>query len=173
MWTGEFGGEFFNNILRQLMKQVLTEIEADSDSIDADEIDDMFDMIDVMIDRTLLWVSADQDRVNADNAAALPHNLDLLVSDVPLDIVKLTGVSMRHDERLAGEADDVLEPLGVDMCQIENHPQPFAFAYQVPSKGGEPIPGRARSCENPAATGGVATRMGEASRADTEFIKNR
>src|SRR5207247_504962 len=54
-----------------------------------------------------------------DNATAFPDNRDLLVADVALDVVKLSYVRVRNDERFVRKIDNVLESFWIDVSQID------------------------------------------------------
>src|SRR3954452_2907576 len=85
--------------LRPLPVNKLEKIETDRDALDSDQITDMLDMVDVTIERRFFLVRADQDRVDADYAAARANRLNLFVSNVPLDVVKFSRVRVRNDHR--------------------------------------------------------------------------
>ena len=66
----------------------------------------MLDMIDVMINRASLLGRTDQDRVDADHAAALADRFDLIIADVPLHVVEFARVGVRNDQWLFRKIDN-------------------------------------------------------------------
>ena len=57
------------------------------------KIRDVFDVIDIAIERRLLLLRAHEDRVDADDAAARADHFDLLVADVAFDVVVMPRVA--------------------------------------------------------------------------------
>ena len=94
MRCGKFRGELFLPRFRPLAINELEEIEPDTDAIDADQIRDMFDVIDITIERALFFPRANEDGINADHAAPFADHLDLLVTDVALDVVIVADIGV-------------------------------------------------------------------------------
>ena len=68
-------------------------------SLLVDEIGDVFQVIDIPIERRLFLFRADEDRVDPNDATARTNHFDLLVAHVALDVVKAARVRVRDDER--------------------------------------------------------------------------
>src|SRR6266704_1902767 len=115
MWSGQFCSKLVAHLLRQLLEEILAKIKTNPDAVDSDQAYDVLDVIDVTIDRARVVIRAKENRVYPDNTAALPDDLDLLVADVALDVVKLSHVRVRNDQRFARKLDNVLESLWIDM----------------------------------------------------------
>src|SRR4029453_17286698 len=84
MRSCKFCGELFSYRFRPLPINELKEVEANSDSIDADQVFYMLDVIDVAIERAFLFLWADEHSINADHTAPFADHPDLLVSDIAL-----------------------------------------------------------------------------------------
>src|SRR6266404_2947035 len=63
------------------------EIEADPNTIDADQINNMLEMIDIVIERGLLFSRTNQDGVDSDDTASRADPLDLFVRNIALDVI--------------------------------------------------------------------------------------
>src|SRR5207249_457784 len=111
-------------------------------------------------------------RIYPHNATALTDNLDLLVADVALDVVKLSHVRMRNDERFGGKIDNLLESFWIDMGKIDEDAKPLAFAHDVAAKIRQAVARRTAWLENPAAAGSVTARMRQPNRSETQFVKH-
>src|SRR5882762_2562527 len=109
MRRGQLCRKLGSHLLRQLLKEILAKIKTDPDAVDSDQVYHVLDMIDITIERARLGIRANENRIHADNATALTDNLDLLVADVALDVVKLSYVRVRNDERFARKIDNVFE----------------------------------------------------------------
>src|SRR4030095_8135580 len=94
MRSCKFCGELFLCRFRPLPINELKKVETDSNPFDADQVFHVLDVIDVAIERAFVFLWTDECGVNADHAAALPDHLDLLVTDIALDVVKFSGVCM-------------------------------------------------------------------------------
>ena len=70
----------------------LEKIEPDADPVNTDEVSDVFDVIDVTIERAFFFRWADQHGVNANDTAPFPDHFDLLIADVAFDIVIFSRV---------------------------------------------------------------------------------
>lgn len=73
--------------LRPLPVNELKEIEANTYPINANQVCDVLDVIDVAIKRAFLFFWAHQHGINSDHAAPFADHLNLLVSYVALDII--------------------------------------------------------------------------------------
>ena len=131
----------------------------------------MLDMIDITIDRARLRVWANENRIEPDHAAALTNDLDLFVGDVALDVVKLSRVGVRNNERFARQIDNVLESPWVNVRKIDEDAEPLALAHQVAAEICQAVAWRTARLENPAAARGVAPRMRQANRSHAELVK--
>src|SRR4030088_3427652 len=118
-------------------------------------------MVDVMIDRGFVAIRTDQDGIHTDNATALTDDLDLFVAHVSLDIVKFSRVGMRDNQRLLRQPYDILEPLWIDVREVDDDTKPFAFGNNLAAKGGQTVAGGAAGREDPATAGGVAPGVGQ------------
>src|SRR6058998_3237380 len=112
MRLGQLCSKLSPHLHRHLLEEILAKIKTDPDSIHSDQA---YHVIDVMIDRAAFGFRTNENRVYANNTAALADDLDLLVADVALDVAKLSHVGVRNDERFARKLDNVLESLWIDM----------------------------------------------------------
>src|SRR3984893_1328859 len=165
MRRSQLGRELLDHARRQLLKEIFAKVEANTDAIDADERDHMLDMIDIMIDRGLFLVLTDQDRVDANYSAALPDDLDLVIADVALDIVKLARVRMRNDQRLCRKIDNLVDPLRINVGKIDQNAEPLAFLNEIAPEIRQAVARRTARLENPTATGRISPRMRKPDRA--------
>src|ERR1041385_3856079 len=101
MRRGQFCGELGPRLLRQLLEEIFAEIKTDPDAVDSNQAYHVFDVIDITIDRARCGIRTNENCVYPNNATALADDLNLLVADVALDVVKLSHVRVRHDERFA------------------------------------------------------------------------
>ena len=101
MRRGQLCSELSLHLLGQLLQEILAKILTNPDAVNAYEIDHVLDMIDITIDRARFRIWSNKDCIYPDNTAALPDDLDLLVADVALDVIKRSHVSMRNDEQFA------------------------------------------------------------------------
>src|SRR5205814_3661233 len=99
-------------------------------------------------------------------------DLDLRVADVALDVVKLSHVRVRNDERFARKLDNVLESFWIDVSQIDEDAKALAFAHDVAAKVRKAVARRAAWLENPAAARGVTPRMRQTNRPQAELVKH-
>src|SRR5216117_829920 len=121
MRCGEFCGKLLLPRLRPLAIDEFKEIEADSDAVDADQIGDMLDVIDVTIHGAFFFPGAYQHGIYADYAAAFADHLDLLIANVALDVVIAADICVRHDGWLCCNRQNFVKPSWVDMCEINYH----------------------------------------------------
>ena len=115
MRLGQLCSKLSPHLHRHLLEEILAKIKTDPDSIHSDQAYHVLDVIDIMIDRAAFGFRTNENRVYANNTAALADDLDLLVADVALDVAKLSHVGVRNDERFARKLDNVLESLWIDM----------------------------------------------------------
>src|SRR4029453_117087 len=115
MRRGQLCGELGSHALRQLLKEIFAKIKTDPDAVDSGQAYHVLDMIDITIDCARLRIRTNENRIYADNAAAFSDHLDLLVADVALDVVKLSHVGVRNNERFARKIDNILESLWINM----------------------------------------------------------
>src|SRR5262245_25726463 len=73
--------------LRPLSVNELKEIKADPDAVDTAQIREVFDVIDVPIERALFFSRAHENGVGADHSATLTDHFDLFITDVALNVV--------------------------------------------------------------------------------------
>ena len=73
--------------LRPLSVNELKEIEADPYAVDAAQIREVFDVIDVTIQSAFFCSRAHENGVDADHSAAFTDHLDLFITDVAFDVV--------------------------------------------------------------------------------------
>src|SRR5260370_40236153 len=99
MRRGQLCSELSPHLLRQLLKEIFAKIKTDSDAGDADQAYHVFGVIHVTIERARFGIRTDKNRVYPDNTTALTDDLDLLVADVTIDVVKLSCVRVRTAER--------------------------------------------------------------------------
>src|SRR5207244_6239156 len=137
------------------------EIETDTNAVDADQVYDVGDVIDIAIEGRIFFFWTNKNRIDSDHAAARAHHFNLLVADVALDVVVLARVSVRNNHRSSGVFQNVVETGRVDVRKIENHADSFAFPDQLTSEGRQSFGRRSGRCKNPAAAGGIAARMGK------------
>src|SRR5438445_12876271 len=97
MRCGEFCSEFLLSRLRPLPIDEFEKIKADSDAVNADQIGDMLDVIDVAIHGALFFPGAHQHGIYADYAAAFADHLALLLPNVALDVVVSADIGVRID----------------------------------------------------------------------------
>src|SRR5206468_7631756 len=146
---------------RPLAINEFKEIETDSDSVDANQIDDVFDVIDVTIESALLFRCTDQHGIHADHAASFTDHLDLFIADVSLDVVIAADVCVGHDQWLCCDRKNFVKPGRIDMRQINDYTEPLAFAHHIASKRGEAFQSRTGRGKNSAVSRRVASRMCE------------
>src|SRR5438045_6624492 len=96
----EFCGELFLPRLRPLAVDELEEIESDPNTLHADQVRNVLDVIDVAIECAFFFSRANEDGVDADDAAPFTDHLDLFVANVALDIVIPAYVRVCHTELL-------------------------------------------------------------------------
>src|SRR6266540_5647900 len=171
MRLGQLCRKLGPHLLRQLLEEILAKIKTNPDAVDADEIDHVLDMIDITIDRARFRIWTNKDRIYPDNTAALPDDLDLLVADVALHVIKRSHVSVRNDERFAPKIDNVLQSFWIDVSKIDEDAKPLAFAHDVAAKIRQAIAWRAARLENPTAACGVSARMRQTNRPQAELVK--
>src|SRR2546430_12946206 len=119
MRPGQLCRKLGSHLLRQLLKEILAKIKTDPDAVDSDEAYHVLNVIHITIDRARFGIRANENRVYPDHTTALADDLDLIVADVALDVVKLSHVRMRNDERFARKLDNVLESLWIDVSKID------------------------------------------------------
>ena len=105
----ELCGELFLRRLRPLAVDKLKEIKPNPDSIDANQIGYVLDVIDVTIERALFFLWTHEHGIYADHAAPFADHLDLLVADVALDVVVAPDVRVRNDGRLCRHRQNLVE----------------------------------------------------------------
>src|SRR6266498_1183533 len=171
MRSCKFCGELFSRRFRPLPINKLKKVETDSDPIDTDQVFYMLDVIDVAIEGAFFFLWAHQHGINADHAAAFADHLDLLVTDIALDIVIFSGVRMRNDRRLARYRQNIVKTGGTDMRKIDNHSEGFALLDHVAAERGQSVARRTAWREEPASTCGIAPGMGESDCPYAELVK--
>src|SRR4030095_6986032 len=131
MRRGQLCGELGSHALRQLLEEIFAKIKTDADTVDSGQAYHVFDVIDITIDRARLRIRTNENRIYADNAVTFSDHRDLFVGDVALDIIKLSHVSVRNNERFARKIDNVLESLWINVCQVDDDTEPLALAHKV------------------------------------------
>src|SRR5438552_5717447 len=111
------------------------EIETDTNAVDADQIYDIGDLIDIAIEGRIFFFWTNKNRIDSDHAAARAHHFNLLVVDVALDVVVLARVSVRNNHRSGGVFKNVVGAGRVDMRKIENHTNMIAFKDKITVEG--------------------------------------
>src|SRR3954451_3154231 len=134
MRHGHFRCQFTNRGLRQLAKKVFTKIKTNRDAVDPNQSDHMLDVIDIMIDRALLFVRTDENRVYTDHATPFPNQPDLFVANVAFNVIKLPNVRVRNDQRFARKIDNLFESFRIDVGEIEDDPEALTLADNIPSE---------------------------------------
>src|SRR5262249_12513571 len=109
-------------------------IKADSDAVNANQIGDMLNVIDVTIHRAFFFLRAHQDGIYADDTAALPNHFDLLIVNIALDVVIAADVCVRHDGWLCNDGQTSVKTGWVDIPKINYPSEPLAFAHHVTSE---------------------------------------
>src|SRR5262249_39863894 len=112
------------------------EIEADPDSVNANQIGNVLDVIDVTIQGAFFFPRAHQHGIHANHTAPFADHLDLRVTDVALDVVITADVCVRHDGWLGRQRQNLVKPGCIDMREINNDAEPLAFAHHVAPKAG-------------------------------------
>src|SRR5262245_28422125 len=158
-------------LLRQLLEEILAEIKTDPDAVDSNQAYHVFDVIDITIKRARFGIRTNENSVYPDNTAALADDLDLRVADVALDVVKLSRIRVRNDERFARKIDNVLESFWIDVGKIDEDTKPLTFAHDIAAKVRQAVARRAAWLENPTAARGVSARMRQTNRAQAELVK--
>ena len=126
------------------------EIETNTNAIDANQIYDVGDVIDIAIEGRIFFFWTNKNRIDSDHAAACAHHFNLLVADVALDVVVFARVGVRNNHRSGGVFQNVVEAGRVDVRKIENHADSFAFPDQLTSEGRQSFGRRSGGCENAA-----------------------
>src|SRR5205807_134561 len=134
MRTGEFCGKLFLPRLRPLAIDEFKEIETDPDAIDANQIGDVFNVIDVTIHRAFFFSRAHQQGIHTDYTAPFADHFDLCITDVALNIVIAANIRVRHDGWLFCNRENFVKPRWIDVREINNDAEPLAFAYHVAPK---------------------------------------
>src|ERR1043165_9800410 len=171
MRGGQFFGHPFLFFLGPFTINELEKIKADSNAIDSDEIGDVFDVIDVTIERGFLLFWADENRIDSDHTTTFADHFDLLIADIALYVVKFSRVRVRNDERLGREIDNFAKAGGINMSEVEDDAEILAFANKVAPERRQSFWGRTGRRENSTMTGGVRSGMSQADLADTCSMK--
>src|SRR6266567_464570 len=171
MWSGQFCSKLIAHLLRQLLEEILAKIKTDPDAVDSDQAYHVLNVIHITIERAGFGIWTNENRIYPHNATALTDDLDLLVADVALDVVKLSHVRMRNDKWFARKTDNVLESFWIDVSQIDEDAKPLAFAHDVAAKICQAVARRTAWLENPAAAGRVSARMRQTNRPQAELVK--
>src|ERR1051325_5455254 len=131
MRGGQFFGHPFLFFLGPFTINELEKIKADSHAIDSDEIRDVFDMINVTIERGFLLVRTDENRINSDHTAPFADHFDLLIADIALHVVKFSRVRVRNDQWFGREIDNFAKAGGINMSEVEDDAEILAFPNKV------------------------------------------
>src|SRR5207244_13612305 len=109
-------------------------IEAYHESVYANEVVAVFNVIDVTIHRAFLSSRAYQQRIHTDYTAPFADHFDLCITDVALNIVIAPNIRVRHDGWLFCNRENFVKPRWIDVREINNDDEPLAFAYHVAPK---------------------------------------
>src|SRR5438552_18593348 len=161
MRTGEFCGKLFLPRLRPLAIDEFKEIETDPDSVDANQIGDVFNVIDVTIHRAFFFSRAHQQGIHTDYTAPFADHFDLCITDVALNIVIAPNIRVRHDGWLFCNRENFVKPRWIDVREINNDAEPLAFAYHVAPKASSTVRCRTGCRKASAMSRTVASRMGQ------------
>src|SRR5437762_6183910 len=127
----EFCGELFLPRFRPLRVDELEEVKTDPNGVDADQVYDVLDMIDVAIECAFFLSRAHKDRVDADDSAPVTDHLNLFVTNVALDIVIPAYVRVRHYWWLCCAGENLLEAGWIDVREINNYTKSLALKQQL------------------------------------------
>src|SRR5437763_12519822 len=94
MSNREFFRQLFFRLFRPLTINELEEIEADGDTFDTNQIYDVLDVIDITVERALFFLRAHENGIYANHSAPFTDHLNLLVTDIALDVVIPSRVGM-------------------------------------------------------------------------------
>src|SRR5947208_7811637 len=155
----EFCGELFLPRLRPLAIDELEEIESDPNTLHADQVRDVLDVIGETIECAFFLSRANEDGVVADDAARFTDHLVLFVANVALYIVIPAYVRVGHNGRLRCDAENLVKPGWIDVREINHYPKRLAFAHYIPTKRSENLWGRAAVRENTARSRCACSRV--------------
>src|SRR5215208_5503038 len=107
-------------------------------------------MVDVTVKRAFFFSRGHKDGIDADNPVPFSNHLDLFITDVALDIVVPASVRVRNNHRIGCNRENLFKPGRVNMGNINNHAEGFAFTYDLATKRCETLSRRTVRCENSA-----------------------
>src|SRR6516165_10593629 len=136
MWARQFRLQFFPFFNWHLAPQKFAKIEADSHPVDSNKVSDVLDVVDVTIKRRFFFVRANKNGVYADYAATGADHFDLVIADVPLNVVETPGVGVRNDDGPVRQRANFVEPRRVDMGEIEQNAKPITFGDELATERG-------------------------------------
>src|SRR5262245_49286659 len=113
--------------LRPLSVNELKEIKADPHAIDAAQIREVFDVIDVTIQSALFCSRAHENGVGADHSAAFTDHLDLFITDVAFDVVVSANIRVWHDWRLCCDRENLFKSGWIDVRKINDYTERLAL----------------------------------------------
>ncbi len=142
-------------------KDEFEKIEPDPHPVDPNQPGDMFDMIDISIQGGFFFSRANQDGVDANDATAFAHQLDLFVANVALEVVITARVGVRNDERPGRHRAEIVEAPRINMREVEEKAELFAGVDEIATKRGQAFVRRPAWRENSAGPGGISSRVGE------------
>src|SRR5204862_6417676 len=105
-------------------------------------------------------------------SAAGGHHSYLFVADVAPDMIVFPIIAVRDNYGPGGVCHNVIEPGGIDVREIEDHAEPFAFSDQFTSELGQSFGRRSCRRKDSAAAGRIASRVSQAKQAQSQFVKN-
>src|ERR1044071_4684987 len=111
---------------RPLAIEEFEEIKTDPHAINPDQAGDMLDVIDISVDRCLLFAWTHQHRVDSNNAAPLTDHPDLFVTEIALDIVITPGIAVGDDERPGRLRENIFEARWINVGKVNNNAKCFA-----------------------------------------------
>jgi hypothetical protein len=93
----------------EIVVDVGDEVWPDTDVFDADDVDQMFIVVDDAVDRRILCVDEAGEQVEADYAASRCDTAQLFVTEIAMMIAESSRRRMRSDDRTGRELEGVLD----------------------------------------------------------------
>src|SRR4029453_87766 len=165
-------GELFFRRVRPLAIDKLKEIKSNTDSINANQIGNVFDVVDVAIESAFFFFWTYQHRVNANHTVPFPDHFDLVIADVALDIVITPDVGVRNNWWPCCDRQNVVETGWIDVSKIDNHAERFAFSHQITTKVGKALPRGTGRRKDSAMSCRIASGMCKSNRPDAQLVKD-
>src|SRR6185312_14847284 len=115
------------------------EIETDTNAVDANQLYDVGDVIDIAIEGRIFFFWTNKNRIDSDHAAARAHHFNLLVADVALDVIVLARVGVRNNHRSGGVFQIAAKPGRFEVPKIKNPPTSSASPSQPTPEAVSPL----------------------------------